>query len=71
MSTETLTYRVDGMTCDHCKAAVNEEVAKVAGVEAVDVDLDTKLVQVFGDGVDHAAVVAAVDEAGYDAEQVS
>jgi copper chaperone len=71
MSTETLTYRVDGMTCDHCKAAVSEEVAKVAGVEAINVDLDTKLVQVSGDGVDHAAVVAAVDEAGYDAERVS
>jgi len=71
MSTETLTYRVDGMTCDHCKAAVNQAVARVAGVEAVDVDLDTKVVQVSGDGVDHAAVVAAVDEAGYDAERVS
>jgi copper chaperone len=71
MSIETLVYRVDGMTCDHCKAAVNEEVAKVAGVEAVDVDLDTKLVRVDGEGVDHDAVVAAVDGAGYDAERVS
>jgi copper chaperone len=71
MSIETQTYRVDGMTCDHCKAAVSEEVVKVAGVEAVDVDLDTKLVRVFGEGVDHDAVVAAVDEAGYDAERVS
>jgi copper chaperone CopZ len=35
MSTETITYRVDGMTCDHCTAAVNDEVAKVAGVESV------------------------------------
>jgi copper chaperone len=71
MSTETLTYRVDGMTCDHCKVAVNEELAKVAGVEAVDVDLDAKIVRVSGDGVDDAAVVAAVDEAGYDAERVA
>lgn len=67
MSSETLTYRVAGMTCDHCKSAVNGEVTKVAGVEAVDVDLDTKLVRVSGDGVDHDAVVAAIDEAGYDA----
>jgi copper chaperone len=71
MGSETLTYRVDGMTCDHCKAAVSGEVAKVAGVEAVDVDLGTKLVRLSGDGVDHDAVVAAVDEAGYDAERVS
>jgi copper chaperone len=68
MSSETLTYRVDGMTCDHCKAAVNEEVSKVPGVESIEIDLDTKLVRVSGDSVDHDAVVAAIDEAGYDAE---
>jgi copper chaperone len=60
------TYLVPGMTCDHCKVAVAEEVAKVAGVAAVDVDLGTKLVRIHG-SVDHAAVVAAIDEAGYDA----
>lgn len=62
-----LTYLVAGMTCSHCAVAVTEEVTKVAGVLAVDVDLDTKLVRVHGAGVDEAAVVAAIDEAGYDA----
>jgi len=62
-----LTYVVAGMTCDHCTAAVTDEVTKVAGVAAVDVDLDTKLVQIHGNDVDPAAVVAAIDEAGYDA----
>ena len=71
MSTETLTYRVDGMTCDHCKAAVTQEVTKVAGVAGVDVDLDTKLVRISGAQVDRNAVVAAIDEAGYDAEPAS
>jgi copper chaperone CopZ len=55
------------MTCEHCRVAVTEEVTQVAGVAAVDVDLDTKLVRVDGTGVDQAAVIAAVDEAGYDA----
>jgi copper chaperone CopZ len=64
---QPLTYVVAGMTCDHCKVAVTEEVTKVGGVTAVDVDLDTKLVQVHGSDVDTAAVVAAIDEAGYDA----
>ena len=68
VSTEApLTYVVAGMACSHCKAAVTEEVTKVAGVNAVDVDLDTKLVQVHGIDVDAAAVVSAIDEAGYDA----
>jgi copper chaperone CopZ len=55
------------MTCDHCKVAVTEEVAKVTGVAAVDVDLGTKLVRVHGNDVDETAVVAAIDEAGYEA----
>jgi copper chaperone CopZ len=63
----TNTYRVAGMTCDHCKIAVTAEVSKVDGVSAVDVDLDAKVVHVRGAGVDRAAVVAAIDEAGYDA----
>jgi copper chaperone CopZ len=62
-----LTYVVAGMTCSHCVVAVTEEVTKVAGVASVDVDLDTKLVQVHGADIDEVAVVAAIDEAGYDA----
>ena len=62
-----LTYVVAGMSCDHCKVAVADEVSKVAGVDGVDVDLDAKLVRVRGTDVDETAVVAAIDEAGYDA----
>jgi copper chaperone len=46
---------------------VTEEVTKVAGVASVHVDLDAKLVRVRGTDVDEAAVVSAIDEAGYDA----
>jgi copper chaperone len=63
----TLIYRVDGMSCEHCVVAVTGEVGDVAGVQAVDVDLATKLVRVSGAGIDDTAVVAAIDEAGYDA----
>ena len=64
---DQLTFRVDGMNCNHCVVAVSGEVGQVAGVTDVDVDLDTKLVRVSGAGLDDAAVVAAIDEAGYDA----
>ena len=63
----TNTYLAPGMTCDHCKIAVTGEVSKVDGVSGVEVDLDAKLVHVHGADVDPAAVVAAIDEAGYDA----
>jgi len=65
--TETRTYTVSSMHCGHCKAAVSEEVSRVEGVESVDVDLDTKLVVVRGEGLDDAALRAAIDEAGYEA----
>jgi copper chaperone len=61
-------YRVAGMTCGHCTVAVTDEVSQVAGVHSVNVDLDTKLVRVQGHGLDDAAIRAAIDEAGYDAE---
>jgi copper chaperone CopZ len=63
----TLIYRVDGMSCEHCVVAVTGEVGDVAGVQSVAVDLDSKLVHVSGAGIDDSAVVAAIDEAGYDA----
>jgi copper ion binding protein len=64
--TTTSTYTVSGMTCGHCVAAVSEEVGRLPGVTAVDVDLATGALTVTGDApVDDDAVAAAVDEAGY------
>jgi copper chaperone len=62
-----ITYTVNGMSCGHCKAAVEQEVGQVTGVEFVDADLDSKLVVVRGEGLDDAALRAAIDEAGYEA----
>ena len=61
-----LAYSVPGMSCVHCERAITREVEQVAGVTAVEVDLDGKTVVVRGDGVSDDAVRAAIDEAGYD-----
>jgi copper chaperone CopZ len=63
----TITFSVPGMTCGHCVAAVSGELAKVAGVVDVRVDLDSKAVVVTGDGLDPSALAAAVDEDGVEA----
>ena len=63
----TTTYSVPDISCQHCVDAITTEVTKVAGVTAVSVDLDTKTVAV--DGGDDAAIVAAIDEAGFDVTQ--
>ena len=65
MST-TREYAVQGMTCEHCKRSVTEEVSGVAGVERVDVDLASGRVAVTGEGFDDHAIGAAVEEAGYE-----
>ena len=54
------------MDCGHCERAVREAVSAVAGVETVQVDLDTKGVSVRGSALDDAAIRAAIAEAGYD-----
>ena len=63
---QQLTYSVPGVSCGHCRAAITSEVEQVAGVDSVEVELEAKRVTVAGDGVDDAAVRAAIDEAGYD-----
>jgi copper chaperone len=64
---DTATYTVPGMTCGHCKAAVEEEVGAVAGVDSVAVDLESKLVTVSGTSLNDTALRAAIGEAGYEA----
>ena len=61
----TRIYSVPGISCGHCKTAIEGEVAQVPGVERVEVDVDAKTVLVEGTA-DDATVRAAVDEAGYD-----
>jgi copper chaperone len=62
-----ITHNVPGMHCGHCERAVRAELGEVAGVESVDVDLETKLVSVCGENLDDAALRAAIEEAGYEA----
>ena len=52
----TVTWSVPGVSCEHCRHAIESEVSRVAGVRAVTVDLEAKTV----------TVAAAIDEAGYD-----
>jgi copper ion binding protein len=67
MTEETRTYSVPGMSCNHCREAVDREVSRLEGVAAVEVDLETKRVVVRGSGLSDDAVRAAIDDAGYDA----
>lgn len=59
-------FHVPDMTCGHCEAAVKTELAKIDGLGDVEVDLTSKIVTVAGGSADE--IIAAIDEAGFDAE---
>lgn len=63
---ETVTFAVPGVSCEHCRSAIEGEVSRVTGVESVAVDLEAKTVTVSAEPLDEEAIVAALDEAGYD-----
>ncbi|MEW6227310.1 MAG: cation transporter [Bacillota bacterium] len=62
-----LALRVKGMTCHHCRLAVERAISKVPGVRDVKVDLAAGTVRVtFEPGrADRDAVVRAIEEEGY------
>lgn len=64
MHAPTTTYVVPDISCQHCIDAITTEVSAVDGVTSVNVDLDAKTVSVAGG--ESTAIVAAIDEAGFD-----
>ena len=69
MSTVSTTVNVSGMTCGHCVSSVSEELESLAGVETVDVDLNSggiSTVTITSTGaLSTAEIGEAVAEAGY------
>ncbi|MFZ1425253.1 MAG: heavy metal-associated domain-containing protein [Geminicoccaceae bacterium] len=60
--------RVEGMGCDGCVRSVRDALAAVPGVLRADVELEQGTATVEASpAVDPAGLIAAVDEAGYEA----
>ena len=64
---DTITYIVPAIHCDHCATSIREEVSEVDGVDAVDVDLDSKVVTIQGRELSDELLREAIHEAGYEA----
>lgn len=66
----SVTLKVTGMHCSHCRMKVEQALQKVAGVYGASVDLDGGTAEVDFDGQKAApdALVAAVKSVGYAAE---
>lgn len=63
----TIELNVQDMTCASCVKHVTEALQPLPGVDSVEVDLASGRVRVTGNA-ESAALLAALDEAGYGAE---
>lgn len=65
---ETAVFKVAGMSCGHCQAAVTKALQGVAGVSRAEVDLERGEARVTYDPgrVSIENLRAAVEEAGYE-----
>ena len=65
--TET-TFSVPEVHCDHCKSSIEGAVGALAGVTAVEVKIDDRVVDVSWDEsvVDTTAIVGAIEDQGYE-----
>lgn len=61
----TAVYTVEGMHCNHCKAAVEKAVGSLKGVSSAEVNLGAKTVTVTGTA-DADSVRKAVEQAGFE-----
>ncbi len=63
-----LTISVEGMSCGHCKAAVEGTLTKISGVVSAEVNLAAKNVTVKyeSEKVTEEKLKAEIEDAGYD-----
>ena len=64
---DTVELKINGMTCGSCVASVTRALQRVPGVGSVDVDLARGTARVGADASVTPAMLAALDEAGYEA----
>lgn len=57
--------KVNGMSCNHCKMAVEKAVQELKGVEDAQVNLDQKELVVTGN-VTREQLIEAITKAGYE-----
>lgn len=62
------TISVPGISCDHCKMSIEQAVGELPGVDAVEVDISTRTVDLSFDeaavGLDQ--IIDAIEEVGYE-----
>ena len=66
---QSTTLKVTGMACEACVAHVTKALKSVPGVKVASVELEPGRATVQHENASAGAMIAAVDDAGYQAEQ--
>tara|TARA_B100000508_G_scaffold140882_1_gene144028 strand:- start:5150 stop:6364 length:1215 start_codon:yes stop_codon:yes gene_type:complete len=64
LNTMEKAYKIEGMTCNHCKANVERALNTVEGISSLEVDLEAGVAKIEGNA-SHEKVKAAVEGVGY------
>ncbi|MCG8310586.1 MAG: permease [Cytophagales bacterium] len=59
------TVKVSGMTCNHCKSNVENNLSTITGIENIEIDLESGKVKMRGGDIDLDAVKDKVESIGY------
>ena len=64
----TITLSVPDISCAHCKTSIEGALSPLAGVDSAEVEIDARTVAVKYDesAVELDAIIAAIDEQGYE-----
>lgn len=64
LNTMQTAYKIEGMTCNHCKANVEKNLGNTEGVETCEVDLNNGIAKVEGSATEEK-IKAVVESIGY------
>ena len=69
----TVKLHCKNMVCEGCKQKITGSIMDLKGIQKVDVNLKTKIIEVIYDDsiVTVEQIIKAVEEAGYEAKKVS
>lgn len=66
---QTIELKISAMTCGACVSHVTKALQSAPGVQSAVVDLESATARVEGENLDKAALVEAVEEEGYGAQE--
>lgn len=59
------TVKISGMTCNHCKTNVHNNLSAITGIENIEIDLESGKVKMTGEDIDLKEVKSKVESIGY------